>query len=152
MARALSCLATLLAARNALVKAKPVHDERPLPTLDMRPIRVVTELGVSLSMSFPAPTNLVFCNGETLSISQAGFLSTVTTITHTQNASISSFAPCGTMGSDQTAPASTCDCSALSIGVAGVGLVGPMGLAGPQGLPGPPGPACTTIYTGDAGA
>ncbi|KAG6055536.1 hypothetical protein E4U32_006256 [Claviceps aff. humidiphila group G2b] len=152
MARALSCLATLLAARNALVQAKPVHDERPLPTLDMRPIRVVTELGVSLSMSFPAPTNLVFCNGETLSISQAGFLSTVTTITHTQNASISSFAPCGTMGSDQIAPASTCDCSALSIGVAGVGLVGPMGLAGPQGLPGPPGPACTTIYTGDAGA
>ncbi|KAG6122467.1 hypothetical protein E4U13_002369 [Claviceps humidiphila] len=152
MARASSCLATLLAARNALVQAKPVHDERPLPTLDMRPIRVVTELGVSLSMSFPAPTNLVFCNGETLSISQAGFLSTVTTITHTQNASISSFAPCGTMGSDQIAPASTCDCSALSIGVAGVGLVGPMGLAGPQGLPGPPGPACTTIYTGDAGA
>ncbi|KAG6110525.1 hypothetical protein E4U14_002758, partial [Claviceps sp. LM454 group G7] len=152
MARALSCLATLLAARNALVQAKPVHDERPLPTLDMRPIRVVTELGVSLSKSFPAPTNLVFCNGETLSISQAGFLSTVTTITHTQNASISRFAPCGTMGSDQIAPASTCDCAALSIGVAGVGLVGPMGLAGPQGLPGPPGPACTKIYTGDAGA
>ncbi|KAG5930987.1 hypothetical protein E4U60_006603, partial [Claviceps pazoutovae] len=90
MTRALACLATLLAARNALVQAKPVRDERPLPTLDVRPIRVVTELGVSLSMSFPAPTNLVFCNGETLPISQAGFLSTVTTITHTQNASISS--------------------------------------------------------------
>ncbi|KAG6225124.1 hypothetical protein E4U26_003282 [Claviceps purpurea] len=152
MARALACLATLLAARNALVQAKPVHDERPLPTLDVRPIRVVTELGVSLSMRFPAPTNLVFCNGETLSISQAGFLSTVTTITHTQNASISSFAPCGTIGSDQIAPTDTCDCSAFSIGVAGVGLVGPMGLAGPQGPPGPPGPACTTIYTGGAGA
>ncbi|KAG6242352.1 hypothetical protein E4U23_006931 [Claviceps purpurea] len=152
MARALACLATLLAARNALVQAKPVHDERPLPTLDVRPIRVVTELGVSLSMRFPAPTNLVFCNGETLSISQAGFLSTVTTITHTQNASISSFAPCGTIGSDHIAPTDTCDCSAFSIGVAGVGLVGPMGLAGPQGPPGPPGPACTTIYTGGAGA
>ncbi|KAG6265497.1 hypothetical protein E4U47_006342 [Claviceps purpurea] len=152
MARALACLATLLAARNALVQAKPVHDERPLPTLDVRPIRVVTELGVSLSMRFPAPTNLVFCNGETLSISQAGFLSTVTTITHTQNASISSFAPCGTIGSDHIASTDTCDCSAFSIGVAGVGLVGPMGLAGPQGPPGPPGPACTTIYTGGAGA
>ncbi|KAG6060016.1 hypothetical protein E4U17_005193 [Claviceps sp. LM77 group G4] len=152
MARALACLATLLVARNALVQAKPVSDERPLPTLNMRPIRVVTELRVSLSMSFPAPTSLVFCNGETLSISQAGFLSTATTITHTQNASISSFAPCGTMGSEKIAPVSTCDCSAFSIGVAGVGLVGPMGLAGPQGLPGPPGPACTTIHTGGAGA
>ncbi|KAG6019087.1 hypothetical protein E4U40_007434, partial [Claviceps sp. LM458 group G5] len=76
MARTISCLATLLAARNAFVQAKPVPDERPLPTLDVRPIKVVTELEVSLSTSFPAPTNLVFCHGETLSISQAGFLST----------------------------------------------------------------------------
>ncbi|KAG6164620.1 hypothetical protein E4U51_004928 [Claviceps purpurea] len=90
MARTISCLATLLAARNAFVQAKPVPDERPLPTFDVRPIKVVTELEVSLSTSFPAPTNLVFCHGETLSISQAGFLSTVTTITHTQNASITS--------------------------------------------------------------
>ncbi|KAG6070195.1 hypothetical protein E4U15_008132, partial [Claviceps sp. LM218 group G6] len=91
MARTISCLATLLVARNAFVQAKPVPDERPLPTFDVRPIKVVTELEVSLATSFPAPTNLVFCHGETLSISQAGYLSTVTTITHTQNASITRY-------------------------------------------------------------
>ncbi|KAG6055943.1 hypothetical protein E4U17_002615 [Claviceps sp. LM77 group G4] len=148
MARTISCLATLLAARNAFVQAKPVPDERPLPTLDVRPIKVVTELEVSLSTSFPAPTNLVFCHGETLSISQAGFLSTVTTITHTQNASITSFAPCGTMAPDQMVPSSTCDCSAFATGL----MAGPMGPMGPMGPPGPPGPACTTIYAGGPGA
>ncbi|KAG6177484.1 hypothetical protein E4U27_004290, partial [Claviceps purpurea] len=150
MARTISCLATLLAARNAFVQAKPVPDERPLPTLDVRPIKVVTELEVSLSTSFPAPTNLVFCHGETLSISQAGFLSTVTTITHTQNASITSFAPCGTMAPDHMAPASACDCSAYATGL--IGPMGPMGPAGPRGPAGPPGPACTTVYGGGAGA
>ncbi|KAG6057158.1 hypothetical protein E4U32_005342, partial [Claviceps aff. humidiphila group G2b] len=74
MARTISCLATLLVARNAFVQAKPVPDERPLPTFDVRPIKVVTELEVSLATSFPAPTNLVFCHGETLSISQAALL------------------------------------------------------------------------------
>ncbi|KAG5913017.1 hypothetical protein E4U42_001572, partial [Claviceps africana] len=95
MARTLPYLASLLAARHALVLAKPVPDERPAPTLDVRPVRVLTEVAVSLSTSFAKPTDIVFCQGETLHITEAGFISTVATFTRTENVTASTYAPCG---------------------------------------------------------
>ncbi|KAG5962219.1 hypothetical protein E4U58_003944, partial [Claviceps cyperi] len=79
-------VSAFLALNYEFAQAKPMADDAmavaPVATMNIQPIRILTELPISIRTHCPRPTKIVICHGKTLTVTRTGLFKTVVTLTY----------------------------------------------------------------------
>ncbi|CCE33130.1 uncharacterized protein CPUR_07054 [Claviceps purpurea 20.1] len=76
-------VSAFLALNYGFAQANPDATEAaPVATMNIQPVKILTELPVSIRTHCPRPTKIVICHGKTLTVHRPGLFKTVVTLTY----------------------------------------------------------------------
>ncbi|KAG6294681.1 hypothetical protein E4U09_002544 [Claviceps aff. purpurea] len=76
-------VSAFLALNYGFAQANPDATEAaPVATMNIQPVKILTELPVSIRTHCPRPTKIVICHGKTLTVHRPGLFETVVTLTY----------------------------------------------------------------------